>query len=98
MTWPGGPAVDRERDQENEHGQANNPDATAGPRALPPLLNPEMHGPDEQADRTDRIRRRPFELWEEDGMPEGKHDQHWQQAERELNDTTAVELAQDDTE
>lgn len=57
-----------------------------------------MHGPDEQADRTDRIRRCAFELWEEDGMPEGKHDQHWQQAERELNDTTAVELAQDDTE
>ncbi|MCV3738738.1 DUF2934 domain-containing protein [Rhizobium sp. TRM96647] len=32
------------------------------------------------ADPTERIRLRAFEIWEQDGMPEGRHEEHWLQA------------------
>jgi Protein of unknown function (DUF2934) len=32
----------------------------------------------------DRIRQRAYEIWEQEGRPEGRHDQHWAQAQREL--------------
>jgi hypothetical protein len=35
--------------------------------------------PDEE-----RIRRRAHELWEKEGRPEGRHEQHWDQARREI--------------
>lgn len=31
-----------------------------------------------------RIRDRAYDLWERDGRPEGRHDDHWHQARREL--------------
>lgn len=31
-------------------------------------------------DREERIRRKAYELWEADGCPEGRHDDHWVQA------------------
>ncbi|WP_207478782.1 DUF2934 domain-containing protein [Arenibaculum pallidiluteum] len=34
-------------------------------------------------DREDRIRQRAYEIWEKEGRPEGRHDQHWSQAETE---------------
>jgi hypothetical protein len=34
--------------------------------------------------RTDEVRRRAHQLWEEEGKPEGLHEHHWLQAEREL--------------
>ncbi|MER2536389.1 MAG: DUF2934 domain-containing protein [Rhizobiaceae bacterium] len=37
-------------------------------------------------DREERIRQRAHQLWEADGRPEGRHDHHWSQAEREIND------------
>ncbi|PTM95267.1 hypothetical protein C7449_104343 [Mycoplana dimorpha] len=36
-------------------------------------------------DREDRIRKRAYELWERAGKPEGRHDQHWFQAAREID-------------
>lgn len=40
------------------------------------------------SDRSDeieeRIRRRAYEIWERDGRPDGEHDRHWHQAEKEL--------------
>ncbi|HEX6978268.1 MAG TPA: DUF2934 domain-containing protein [Alphaproteobacteria bacterium] len=32
----------------------------------------------------DRIRRRAYEIWEREGRPLGRHDEHWRMAEEEL--------------
>ena len=32
----------------------------------------------------DEIRKRAYELYEEDGRPEGRHEDHWHRAEREI--------------
>lgn len=37
-----------------------------------------------QDDREDRIRQRAHEIWEREGQPEGKHDEHWAQATAEI--------------
>lgn len=37
-----------------------------------------------QDDREERIRRRAHEIWEREGQPEGKHDEHWAQATAEV--------------
>ena len=34
----------------------------------------------------EQIRKRTFELWEQAGKPEGREDEFWQQAQRELQD------------
>lgn len=36
-------------------------------------------------DRKDRIRKRAYELWQQEGAPEGKRDDHWYRAEREID-------------
>jgi hypothetical protein len=38
---------------------------------------------DVEADRQDRIRRRAYQIWEEEGWPEGRQVEHWTRAERE---------------
>jgi hypothetical protein len=42
-------------------------------------------------DREDAIRRRAYEIWEDEGCPEGLHQEHWGRAERELNRSRADE-------
>lgn len=37
-------------------------------------------------EREDRIRQRAHQLWEEQGRPEGRHDEHWSQASSEIGD------------
>ena len=37
-------------------------------------------------EREDRIRQRAHQLWEEQGRPEGRHDEHWQQASSEIGE------------
>jgi hypothetical protein len=39
-----------------------------------------------------RIRERSYQLWEQGGRPEGRHLDHWHQAERELVAKNAVEF------
>lgn len=39
-----------------------------------------------QDDRAERIRRRAHQLWEQGGRPDGKHEEHWAQAVREIDD------------
>ncbi|NVP58347.1 DUF2934 domain-containing protein [Mycoplana rhizolycopersici] len=51
---------------------------------------PKPFNPDDQSDRLDLIRRRAHELWEKDGMPEGKHEEHWRHAEQELEEEGIV--------
>ena len=31
-----------------------------------------------------RIRERAHDIWQREGRPEGRHDQHWEQARREI--------------
>jgi len=35
-------------------------------------------------DREERIRRRAYEIWEENGRAEGREGEHWQQARQEI--------------
>lgn len=34
----------------------------------------------------DGIRRRAYEIWEQEGRPEGRHEAHWAQASREMEE------------
>jgi hypothetical protein len=36
------------------------------------------------ADLQERIRRRAYQLWEQEGRPEGRADEHWRRADAEL--------------
>lgn len=37
-------------------------------------------------EREDRIRQRAHQLWEEQGRPDGRHDEHWSQASSEIGE------------
>ena len=38
------------------------------------------------SDKDEKIRRRAYEIWQREGSPEGRSDEHWSQAARELED------------
>ena len=42
-------------------------------------------------DREQWLQQRAYAIWETEGCPEGRHREHWQQAERELSAAHAVE-------
>ena len=46
--------------------------------------SPATGGSHQSDDRDERIRRRAYELWEAEGWPQGREQDHWAQAEREL--------------
>ena len=37
-----------------------------------------------QPDKNEAIRKRAHEIWDREGRPEGRHDEHWRKAEAEL--------------
>ena len=37
-------------------------------------------------DRQQRVKQRAYEIWESEGRPSGRHDDHWSRADRELGD------------
>lgn len=41
-------------------------------------------------DRHDRVSRRAYELWQEEGGEHGRHEDHWHRASRELEETAAA--------
>ena len=45
-------------------------------------------------DRAKRIAERAYQLWEQEGRPEGRDREHWMEAERSLDGSGAVEPAQ----
>lgn len=47
-------------------------------------------------EREDRIRNRAYELWQQQGAPEGRPDDHWYQAEREIDKGGDGEVQPDD--
>jgi hypothetical protein len=44
--------------------------------------------PDPETDEH-KVRERAHAIWEREGRPEGKHDDHWHQAQRELADKSS---------
>ncbi|MCF3935304.1 DUF2934 domain-containing protein [Acuticoccus sp. M5D2P5] len=44
-------------------------------------------------DHEQRIRERAYAIWKRDGQPDGRHSEHWNQAERELQDALGGDLA-----
>jgi hypothetical protein len=47
----------------------------------------------EQVDREDPLRRRAYQLWENDGMRDGEDLRYWQEAEKEAARAKAAERA-----
>lgn len=41
-------------------------------------------------DRSERIQRRAHEIWEREGQPHGRHEDHWRQAETEIDAETGA--------
>ena len=37
-----------------------------------------------QSDRKERISERAYQIWDAEGRVDGRHDEHWQRAEREI--------------
>jgi hypothetical protein len=35
------------------------------------------------SDKEERLKRRAYQMWEDEGQPEGRHQQHWRRAEEE---------------
>lgn len=44
-----------------------------------------------ESEKEKRIRDRAYEIWEREGQPAGRHDEHWRQAEAELAAETQSE-------
>jgi hypothetical protein len=42
-----------------------------------------MNSDASEVDQT-KVRERAYQLWEDEGRPHGRHDEHWFQAERDL--------------
>ncbi len=42
-------------------------------------------------DRETKTKERAFKIWEEEGRPEGRHEEHWDQAEKELSSASPGE-------
>jgi hypothetical protein len=49
------------------------------------------------SDREDTIRSRAYRIWEQENQPDGRHEEHWEQAEREIGaEGKATEPSQQD--
>jgi hypothetical protein len=38
-----------------------------------------------ESDKEDLVRRRAYAIWEKEGRPEGRHDDHWRRAHEEMH-------------
>jgi hypothetical protein len=46
-------------------------------------------------DREDRMRERAYQIWEEQGRPEGRDLEHWHEAARQLHEDIDAEVIQE---
>jgi hypothetical protein len=46
----------------------------------------------------EQIRKRAYELWEEDGSPEGRADEYWEKARASIDPETAESVTETSTE
>lgn len=53
-------------------------------------LMPETEEMMNEKEREERIRARAYRIWQKDGEPEGRHEEHWRQAENEDRQETAA--------
>ena len=51
-----------------------------------------------EQERAERVRRRAHDIWEREGRPHGRHDEHWGQAEAEVDDEIRAEQQAAETE
>ncbi len=51
---------------------------------------PKQRVTDRVKDLAERIRLRAYEIWEREGRPYGRDQEHWAQAEREIGDEPAA--------
>jgi hypothetical protein len=67
------------------------PSAASGGLGAAPDMQPaeSAEGPAYGADMREAIAQRAYDLWERAGRPEGRHDEHWEQAEREVRAETS---------
>jgi hypothetical protein len=49
----------------------------------------------ERSGREHKVRERAYKIWEDEGRPEGRHDDHWHQANSEFEDTPVADAAPD---
>ncbi|MBB5710921.1 DUF2934 domain-containing protein [Sphingomonas xinjiangensis] len=49
-------------------------------------------------DREHKVRQRAYALWESEGRPSGRHEEHWRQAHSEVTDTAPPSQTQDRSE
>jgi hypothetical protein len=47
-------------------------------------LHPARQSREDPMQDQDRLRQRAYEIWEREGRPEGRHEEHWVQAHREI--------------
>jgi hypothetical protein len=52
-----------------------------------------MASPEQVPDEEDKIQRRAYAIWEDEGRPEGRHLEHWRQAVQEIGAAAPVEPA-----
>jgi hypothetical protein len=45
---------------------------------------------DNDSDQESRKRARAYRIWEQEARPEGRHEEHWLQAERDLRDEDSI--------
>jgi hypothetical protein len=57
---------------------------TTAAKAAPPIAARQPAGRRPSDDLERRIQQRAYELWENEGRPQGREQDHWQQAEREV--------------
>jgi len=44
-------------------------------------------------DRDQRVRERAYRIWEEEGQPEGRQEEHWRRAETEISEEEAQSIS-----
>jgi len=66
------------------HGTGFQQESGAVHPSFPDQGNASLDESAERATDEEAIRRRAYQIWEEEGYPEGGHERHWEQAAREL--------------
>lgn len=49
------------------------------------IVSGDMETRDMESDRTDLIKQRAYAIWEKEGRPHGKDEEHWRQASEEMH-------------
>lgn len=69
-----------------EKAKDTKPRQTRNKPAAAPAQAPASERPHEEAEPElyDRVQQRAYQIWESEGRPDGREEEHWQRAEREI--------------